>query len=147
MVEPLSLIAAYASLHEAPGPIQDPKRGDGNQDDLKKQSPIPERLDKKRVSDLSLPEPKALIGGWLQIGKETTILLAADRESSLHPEHDPDSPSYSGRVADGPRHGANPHGDAPHGPDPHDEVHDSGLPANCGGDSYGGTIFNGRTPY
>lgn len=50
--------------------------------------------------------------------------LMASRESSLHPEHDPHSSSYSGRSAPGPYHGDNPHGD-----DPHDENHPA-LPAN-----------------
>jgi len=56
---------------------------------------------------------------------DAPILVAASRESSLHPEHDPSSASYSGRKGPGPTHG-----DDPHGPDPHDEVHDSDLPAN-----------------
>lgn len=75
-------------------------------------------------------------------------ILIADRWSSLHPEQDPDSPSYSGRKAAGPNHGLDPHGG-----DLHDENHDYDLPANRGMDAnhpngdnyptkdpYGGTV-------
>jgi hypothetical protein len=132
----------------------DPRNGDDDHDDndLKKQAPI--SSNKKRVSDLNPPGVSPLIGGWLQTRDETTILLVADRQNSLHPEHDPASASYSGRRAPGPYHGDDPHGDDPHGNDPHDEIHDAKLPANQhkddgypSNDPYNGSVPNGRTPY
>jgi len=125
----------------------DPKYGEGNENDLKKHDPI--SSDKKRVSDLSPPKEKPLVGGWLQVSDGAEKLLVADRESSLHPEHDPNSASYSGRSAPGPDHGPD-----PRGPDPHDEIHDSKLPANehkddgyPSKDPYNGSVPNGSTPY
>jgi hypothetical protein len=108
----------------------------------KKQSPKARPVDKKRVSDLNPADPSPLLDGWLQTGDGRAILLA-DRWSSLHPEQDYNSSSYSGRRAPGPDHG-----DDPHGGDLHDEVHDAGLPANQANkdyypnnkDPYGGTV-------
>ena len=59
------------------------------------------------------------------LNMRATCLLAMDRA-----EHNPSSPTYSGRRAPGPIHGPDPHGDDVNGDDPHDEVHDKGLPAH-----------------
>lgn len=108
--------------------------GQSNQVDNKQlqknPSPKASSVEKKRVSDLNPTDPSPLLDGWLQTDTGRAILLA-DRWSSLHPEQDYYSSSYSGRRAPGPDHGSDPHGG-----DLHDEVHDTGLPANQANNNY-----------
>lgn len=75
---------------------------------------------RKRISDLSPPDAQPM---------------------SPHPEHDPNSPCYSGRRAPGPDHGSK---NIPHGPDPHDEQHHAGQDGFPSDDPYNGSTNNDK---
>ncbi len=114
---------------------------DGTQEEKRKargDSKSQLHLQKKKVSDLSPPDAQPMLD---RASDDVARERRADRQRSLHPEHDPDSPCYSGRIAPGPDHGSR---EIPHGPDPRDEQHHGGQDGFPSDDPYNGSTGNDK---